>query len=267
MACGNRRRKLGIFVRLALLLTAIAPLARAGQGAGPVPTTIAAILDDMTLAPDAAPDGVPQSYDWADGAAHTHHLEDVPFSVLSRFHAMTAWGQVYPARGGNPATNLRVQVRNMRAFILRRHDMRWVQVQSAPRPIGALYAENMNGWNRPADMRPEPDGGMSARIEPGLVFHFFPAQRAPFDPSDVVGVWTSYEARLIPDNPGGPDTRARARLIANSGADVWPGLSGDSTVIAPEIGTGRFRWLTGFWQVFSMTSLTEKQLRDHPPPH
>jgi len=226
--------------------------------------TLNTIISDMTDPPDTKPHGVPADYDWAQGPT-TRHIEDVPTETIRRFHAVTAWGQVYIPVTGNPARNTRVQVRNLKTYVLRKPDMTWHLIQHGP-IVGAAYKENFSmGVNIPADIRREPSGGISVMLIKGFNFHFYHEHRAPFNPNTDAGFFITAEARLIPNDPAQPLDMKQARLIMNVGADVYENYE-DTPTYAPEIGVGRFKYVTPAWQSFNMTTLKPSQIRQYPPP-
>jgi len=234
-----------------------------------VANSIESIIDDMKKPHDEKPHGVPNSFDWSKGAT-AHHIEDVDSAVLSKFHALVAWGQAYEAASGNPAKNTRVQIRNIKAYVLSKKDKKWHLAQSYSVVDGASYREDfLMDINKSADMRKEKDsGGISVKIGEGYNFHFFAPQRASFNSHDVMGIFSTIEARLIVDNPKLPDDRDQARILLNMGCDLWKNLSNELPAgqAAPEVGMGRFKYVTKNWKPFNMITLTEAQTRKYAPP-
>ena len=82
------------------------------------------IIDDMTLAHEGLPHGVPSNYSWA-----KKPRGGMGINVPDGWSAATAWGQVYEATEGNPATNTRVQLRNMRMYYFSKTEQKWIQLQ------------------------------------------------------------------------------------------------------------------------------------------
>jgi hypothetical protein len=186
------------------------------------------------------------------------------------FRAFIAWGQLYEAAEGNPATNTRVHLRGLQAWILSRRDETWRRVQD-PGPIaGSAYTEDFAGdVNRPADVRDEPSGGISVTAGDGFNFHFWPvAGRIPIDPEDVGGVFTTCQARLVLEDPAGRDDRATARYVLSIGADYWASLDAvwDQWRTNGDVGIGKFKYVTTEWRAFNMTSVAADELRRNPPP-
>jgi hypothetical protein len=230
----------------------------------PAPDWIAQIADDMRLPHESRPHGVPDSYGWS------LRPRIGKGNNPGTFEAFIAWGQLYEAAEGNPATNTRVHIRDMRAYILSKADGTWQLIQDSPLVSGAAYREDFAGdVNRPADTRYESGGTLSVTAGEGHNYHFWPSLgRVPIDPHDIAGVLVTTQARLILDDPKGPDDRERARYVLGVGADYWLNLSAqwDQWKTNGDVGIGRFRYVTPEWQTFTMSSLGENALREIPPP-
>src|ERR1700722_20412068 len=80
-----------------------------GSGSSTVGTQIAS---DMIGTSEGLPHGVPLSYDWASGP-----VVEMGNNANGQ-QAMTGWGVVYEASQGNPATNTRVNIRNVQSYFL-----------------------------------------------------------------------------------------------------------------------------------------------------
>ncbi len=249
-------------------LTARAAVGGKNQPQAPHKTKINSlqtIIDDMTLPHEGRPHGVPESYDWARGPqmGRGNHPP-------ATWHAMTAWGQVYEDARGNPARNTRVEIRDMRAYILSKHDGKWHLVQKSRAVEGGAFREDFKAnASRKADVRQEADGGVSVTAGGGYNFHFWPpGARAMINPLDIGGVFVTVEARLIVGNKDKPDDRKIARYLLSVGADYWVNghAAWDNFKTNDGIGLGRFKYVTSKWQAFNFTTLNAKQLRQNPPP-
>ena len=226
------------------------------------------IRDDMNLPHEGVPRGLPPTTDWAAGP-RIGWGNNPP----NDWNAMIPWGQIYADSRGNPAVNVRCQIRNMQAWYLSKKDDQWKKWVLTSRIDGANYAEDFqNDVNIPADIRQEgPGAGIS--VPPpsqGYNFHFWSEEgRIVMDPLDIAGVWVSIEARLIAANENLPDDRDAARLLFSAGADYWqsPTAAWDQWKTNGDIGIGRFRYLTSKWQAFNMHTLSEAQLQSNPPPY
>lgn len=203
--------------------------------------TLQQIADDVRLPHEGRPHGVPDSYGWA--RQPRLGMGNKP----GRFQALTALGQLYEDRNGNPATNTRVQIRAMRTLILSRRDGQWHEVQRSEAVVGAAYREDFAGdVHRAANIRAEPDGSISVRAGDSYNFHFWPSvPRATINPADIAGVLTSVEARLVHDSPNRLDDRAQAHYLLSMGADYWLSLDAkwDNFRTNGDVGIGRLRYV------------------------
>jgi hypothetical protein len=186
------------------------------------------------------------------------------------WQAITAWGALNEAAEGNPARNTRVNIRNMRTYFLQRSTGRWLLLQDTSRPDGEAYVEDYAGdAHKPADVRTEPDGTISATAGGGYNFHFYPSDRARIDPSDIGGIVTLFEARLIVADRNQPDDRSSARYLMSSGADYYPGLTGGWPGTAdfnPGVAGGKMKYVKTEWRSFAMSTISRSQLESNPPP-
>jgi len=141
--------------------------------------------------------------------------------------------------------------------------------QHHPAITGAAYIEDYHDdINRIAGERLEPDGGISVTAGNGYNFHFF-TWRDPIDPSDIAGVFSTIQARLVLDDPAGPDDRDQACYLLSMGADYWRNLQAtwDSQFTnVGDVAIGRFKLVTGSWQAFNMITLSADKIEQNPPP-
>jgi hypothetical protein len=225
--------------------------------------SITTIIYDMTPPHEGMPHGVPTSYNWASKPR-------VGWGNNPQgFKAMIAWGQLYEATTGNPATNTRVQIRNIRAYMLSKREGQWYLLQSSTRVEGAAFREDFAGnVNKAADIRYEPDGSISVKAGQGYNFHFWTPSRVPIDPNDIAGIFTTVQARLVIDNLQRADDRAKARYVLSMGGDYWLNLTAkwDNWTTNGDIGIGKFKYVTSNWRAFNMTTLSPAQIRQNPPP-
>ena len=169
----------------------------------------------------------------------------------------------------NPAaSNTRVQVRAARTWVLSKSTGQWVLLAQGTQS-GSAYREDFAGdasW--PMNVRAEPEG-VSGKLDFSAgrnAWHFWNA-RGALDPNDIAGMYGSLEARLILDNPAGPDDRAfwSQHLLVGSGIDYWA----DLTAGWPNnhgASIGRFKLAGPEWRMYSTTTLTPAQLQATPPP-
>jgi len=186
------------------------------------------------------------------------------------WRAITSWGAVYEGAKGNPATNTRVNIRRMRTYFLQKSTGKWLLLQNTDSPIGAAYHEDFSGdANKPADVRREPDGTISATAGGGSNFHFYPTRRATINPKDIAGIVVVLEARLIVADSKKPDDRRSALYLCTTGADYYPSMDGGWPGTAdfnPGVAIGKMKYVRNAWRSFAMTTLTQSELRSNPPP-
>lgn len=161
------------------------------------------VIADHLLPHEERPYGMPESWDWV--TTPVTHSGTNP----GGFAAMTFWGQVFEGASGNPATNTRVHIRDARAYMLSRRDRQWHLLQSdvEVEVEGGMF-DFVAGTQTDADIRAEPEGGISITAEGRACFHFWghwPKSRVPIQPDDIAGVFTTVQARLVLDEPTGPD--------------------------------------------------------------
>jgi hypothetical protein len=264
----KRMWRVGLLLALAGSLAVLTPL-RAQE-----PTdcavgylnSVALIVDDMRLPHEGAPSGVPESYDWQPGPRIGYGNEPP-----DDFSAFIAWGQVYEDAQGSPATNTRVELRDIEAYYLSAKTGRWHLIQFDRLVEGAAYVEDfVDDASVPADIRPEQGGTISVTFGKGYNFHFWPkSARVQMDLADIAGVFTTVQARLVVGDLALPDDRAQARYLLSVGADYWRDL-----VVAwqadwsanGDVAIGRFRYITNEWQSFNMTTVPAEVLCANPPP-
>jgi len=233
------------------------------------------IINDMTLPPDAALHGT-EAMSWGSGTASPQ-----PITVPAKnwkgewFRAITSWGQVYIPREGSTAANTRCQIRGLTTKLLMSSG-EWVTVQSSTNPEGAAFVEDFaNNASMDARARDESNngGGLSFIVGVGNWsnhnYHFWPSGgRATVDVDNVIGVYTTCEARLILDNTAGTDDRAQCKNLLQMGADWWldtttgwlPDWSANSG-----IGSMRAKWVTSDWQSFNFCSRVPSDITANPP--
>jgi hypothetical protein len=260
--------------------------------------SIDTIISDMREMNDLPLVGVPTRYGWAKGPGHVVMGNDtrgsstpswwVPanpvYKSAAYWNAVIPWFVVFDGLG-NKAVNTRVQVRNIRLFILSRKSMRWTQIGASVGAEGYLYPKHLTGSDvgRP-NLRTESDGSTSIRPPGGdLVFHGWCCGRMTIVGADVRAVFVTLQARLIPDALDRPDDTDRARYLIHVGADYYPD---SATLVAafaptgynPGVGVSRAKLVKPAWQAFNFatiaagvestpgTSLSLPLFRSTPPP-
>lgn len=218
------------------------------------------IAADMQGKNEGLPHGVPSSYDWATGP-----VVDMGNNSNGQ-NAITSWGVVYVAAQGNPATNTRVNIKNVQLYFLQKSTAKWLLLQNTSTPDGADYPEDFQGDSIPGDSRTESDGTISVTAGNGYCFHFYPSDRGSINSNDIGGIVAIYDARLIVGNPALPDDRSTAQYLAGAGADYYPAVTGPGIENNPSVGNGKLKYVQINWRSFAMTTLTQAQLEANPPP-
>ncbi|WP_404786110.1 PA14 domain-containing protein [Altericista sp. CCNU0014] len=234
------------------------------------PPTIAPAFDDSTLPHEGFPSGVPSNWDWAKGPTGGYGN-----NIPSGWNAFTAWGQIYVEKGWNPPanSNTRVQITNLDSWYLSKATGKWIQIQQADTVMGAAFVEDFkNNAAKAADVKDESKngGGISVTAGYGYNYHFWTDRASIANPSDIDGIYTRFQSRLVLNDPNGVDDRASARYLANDGADYWrdmtSGWSPDWSTNGG-VGGGRFKFVKKDWQNFTMTTLPVDRLLKNPPPY
>jgi hypothetical protein len=240
------------------------PLLR-GRGCAPRDELAKLLKRDMAGKHQGRMHGVPTSYNWA---KHPH-LGVGNHPDRQGFQAISAWGQIYEDMHGSPARNVRVSCRDIAVWILSKRTGKWRRCNASKRINGANYVEDFSAnASKPADLRNEPHGAVSATLGGGYNFHLYAIRgRAKIDASDIDGVVSVYSARVIMDDPYGIDERHLARYLASSGADYWlDQYVGAAPGTVHDVGIGKARYLTPDWLTLTMSTLSLHKLEKHPPP-
>lgn len=225
--------------------------------------TLGTIINDMKLSHEGYPHGVPLSWDWAQRPRLGRGNNPGSFT------AMIAWGQLYEDAYGNPAKNTRVQIRDIKAYMLSKSDGQWHLIQKSHLVEGAAFREDFSdNSNINADTRKENDGSISVKAGDGYNFHFWAPNRVLINPDDIAGIFITVQAKLVVDNPDQPDDRLQARYLLEIGGDYWLNLYAkwDYLKTNQDIGMGRFKYVTTDWKAFNMHTLSAEKILQNPPP-
>lgn len=228
---------------------------------------IARVMNDMSRPSEEIPHGVTASGWFVRPRVNLGNHAGKNGEV---WHAALPWGIVYEAAYGSQSTNTRVEIKDLNLYFFSKQRQVWERQGAGTGIVGRDYAESLaENKNQPADVKTLPDGALAVKPQHGFAFHFFPAAgKATIDPTDIDGVFASFKARLVLDDPNGDDDRDEADYVACAGGDYWRSLEAkwDHQNNNDDIGIGRFKRVTDTWQTFSMTTLDARQMRDNPPP-
>ena len=219
--------------------------------------TLPRALLDMMGRHDGTPLGVPSNYSWQGGPEI--QLSTPP----AGWSAMLGWGQVYSDESQRvPPDNLRIQIAGLTIYAL--SGGTWTVVQDVQDVGGGYFTATYTGGATAAIKRYEPDGGVSVVPYAGRPYHFFPSARSAI-PSALTGIVVAVRARLILDDPTGPDTRSEARLMLGAGLDWFGGLAGNTKSRGACVGP--MIWLTSEYQTFTCHTFRDAGvLQTNPPP-
>ena len=268
----------------------------AAPTAPPAINTIDTIVDDMRLPNDRALAGIPSSYSWSRAAQVIMGAEprgtgtpswwspyDQRFKSGAYWKAILPWFVIFDGTG-NAASNTRVQVRDMKLWMKRKSDGRWVLLDHAKTVTGELYPKSLQGADvtRP-DSRDDADG--TSILPPGgsMVYHGWSNGFSTMDGADLGALFITLQARLVQDDPARGDDRAQSEYLLHVGGDYYPDTSTRVTDLAPAyyfpgIGVSRAKLVTSEWRAFSFATLdvaagnpgggamSEDAFRQAPPP-
>jgi len=177
---------------------------------------------------------------------------------------------LYEWINGNPATNTRVNIKDLEMYYLSKADQKWHLLQKSVGVDGNAYVEDFAGdVNKPADKRIEKDGSVSVKAGGGYNFHFWSKLgRVKYPQGDVAGIYVTVKARLVVDKTTLPDDRDKAKYLMSVGGDWWLSLTApwDNWKTNWDMGISRFRFVTTEWKSFNMCSLPAATIRQNPPP-
>jgi len=214
------------------------------------------LMKDMTLPHEGLANGVDPTWGW--GTAPRLNV-GVNFPSYYEAPVVVPWGIAATDATGNPASNVRVQIRKMILDVKRNNVWSRITYKSDYSGIaGSLYTNFLTNTTAPANIRSEGIDGISVKLpEGGGNFHFFTNERldVPFGAQEIV---TTLEARLIVNDPALPDDRAKAKILVNAGADVWRNRTAQwasDFSSNQDIAIGRFKYVDGNWKSFSSHTL------------
>ncbi len=252
--------------------TAAAPAAANGAL-----TTIDQVIADTSAASEAMV--IDPRYDWQYKPAITMYS---PAGALipswwtgnrpTWSHNVLTWFTAYEAQG-NAATNSRVQIKNLRFYVLSESTRTWKHFDVKAAPAVDLWKYPFAPAGGSSGVKNESSGGIS--IKPKYPnFHHGYGNSVKISPQDVRAVFVAMEFRLAVDDSSKPDDRASAKYVVDTGGDYWPGNGqGDwSLGYAPGMGNSRMLQATNDWRTSSMLvpnkayGATLEEIRKNPPP-
>lgn len=168
-------------------------------------------------------------------------------------HSVIPWFTVFEAQG-NAASNSRVQVKDLRFFILSNKTREWSQVALDARPAVMLWRYPFNAVGQACGDASRDEGATHVSVLPSypLFLHGW-GTAEEIDPEDVGATLTAMDFRLVVDNLRKRDDRDQARFVVDVGADYYPDASLRwSLDFAPGIGNGRMLLAHSDWRTATL---------------
>lgn len=162
-----------------------------------------------------------------------------------------AWFVTQEAEG-NKATNSRVQMKDLRMYILSQSSKKWSQLDIKSTPDVELYSYPFAYVSGSPGYRKESSGGISVKPKYPNFHHGYGHEKT-ITPQDVRAVFIAMDFRLTIDDPNKSDDRSSAKYVVSTGGDYWPG-NGDiwSLGYAPGMGSGRMLLATSNWRTATL---------------
>lgn len=186
-------------------------------------------------------------------------------------HILQSWFVAYEAQG-NAATNSRIQMKDLRIYVLSESTRKWTQVDRKMAPNVDLWRYPFAFASGDGGERLESTGGYS--IKPTYPnFHHGYGNKVAIAPQDVRAVFAAMDFRLVVDDPSRSDDRANAKYVVDTGGDYYPGNGEEwSLGYAPGIGNGRMLLATPDWRTATLIvpnpnyGSKMEEMRTNPPP-
>lgn len=225
------------------------------------------MVADATLAHEGCLDkNYVQGYSWQYGP----DPDSGDLTPPGGFSALTGWFAVTidaspTCTTQSPVANVRVELRRYKTYALAGGVWKLVQDQTNGGLGSWLFLPNYQGSGGSLNLRNEPDGGQSWLPTSDGLWHGWPTNRASI-PSGTTAVCTQYEARLVLDNPSGPDNRSSAQILAEAGFDWWQTTSSGSNALGMN---GRYKLVPqdGSYRWYNGCSASSSLLLSNPPPY
>ena len=253
------------------------------SGSAGLVNSVDTIIEDMSLENDAKLDGIPD-FAWATGPypaavmmgadprgcrMHSWWLDrstvNAAYKDCDLWTALVQWFIVYEGVG-NAAHNVRVETRRPRSYYLSRSTGTWNLIgQHAGTSWFLARKSDITHVDGAVDAHANTDGSVAVRVPVGspYVYHgVWPLGNV--DISDFVGdmaaLYTTVQARLVVDDPGGTDDRSKAILLMHSGADYYPHSAATAVdSFPPSAGVSRSKMITSEWQSFNFATISAAQ--------
>ncbi|MGB7300767.1 MAG: hypothetical protein WBD34_15715 [Burkholderiaceae bacterium] len=250
------------------------------------------IVDDMALMNDLPLIGADPAYGFASGPGFTimgnnpsganlpdWFVADNPELADSGYwQAIIPWFVLFEGQG-NSAQNVRVQLRNLKLYILSRSTNQWRELIGA-QDVGGEFCPQGNS-NQPCTRgnlkQAESTGGASITPVAGYEFLGWFGNRTAIDGEDIKAVFVTLQGRLIVNDLDAPDDRRQARYLIDVGADYYVDTEFNEAYV-PGVGVSRAKLISTDWQPFNFMTfsdvgiqdpgggISEQEMRENPPP-
>lgn len=180
------------------------------------------------------------------------------------------WWFINRSKETNQTNNVRIQMRNVRLQIQLTSTKQWITLTNTNNPSGDYYPPSATGLpSGPASKRNAVSGGgVEFKFDGNLGYtniHGYGGGRVDVSQyqGNIYNIICTVEARLVLDDPNGIDDRALAGYMLNCGCDTYPDMDTrvtssanpsdnfDPTGYNPGMFSGRFKYITNDWQLFS----------------
>jgi hypothetical protein len=169
------------------------------------------------------------------------------------------------------ARNVRVQLANVRLFMLQDSTRKWVSLGSSRGVEGDFFFKpELARSSGKRELTVKNDGSVAIGIPESTdqIFHGWWTKgrvRIPFSPTDIRAVFVSMQGRLAPSESGKPEEHGKTELLMQIGADYYrtPDSNWDG-VPQPGVVGSRLKLLTERWQSISAMTFNDVG-RTFPP--
>ncbi|MDO5066955.1 MAG: hypothetical protein Q4D96_06725 [Propionibacteriaceae bacterium] len=186
--------------------------------------------------------------------------------ISGRYKYDTDWKALQPwiaifTLSDNQATNTRVEVSSIRAYILSKKTNTWELFEDHPTTGGIFNEEYHHVKGSQADERH--NGGFTL-VKPPVssarqIYHSWGEPKALKDPSDIKAVHVRVFTRLVLDDPNGPDDRHLAKYALQVGGDYYPEV-GSTVDDADLLMKGGGKWFPGIGMSRAVQVTNEQRL-------
>ncbi len=169
------------------------------------------------------------------------------------------------------AKDVRVQLANVRLFLLRRSTGKWVHLGTSRGVQGDFYYKpQLAHSSGKTDLRVNEDGSVVIGFPDSSdqVFHGWWTEGRlpiPFDPADIKAVFVTMQARLVDEREAATNERSTVQLLMQVGADyyrtretTWDGVP------APAVVSSRLKLISTEWQSISAMTFNDVGRTDPP---